>query len=68
MGNFCCTDEISKGIKFEEYYYDVDKITAPSNKNPLCFQSRLETVKEDAYENSEQSEYRSLSRASRNNP
>ena len=67
MGNFCCADDISKVLYSEEYYYDPDKNALSPGITPLHFHSRLETVKEDAHENSELSENRSLSRASRNN-
>jgi hypothetical protein len=65
MGNFCCTDDLTRGLKFEEYHIDIDNKTVIVNKNPLVIQSRLETVKEEPNEYSEQSEYRSVSRASR---
>ncbi|OMJ82234.1 hypothetical protein SteCoe_17139 [Stentor coeruleus] len=66
MGNFCCSDDLNRGPKYEEYHFDIDKSVSVPNKNPMFVQSHLETVKEEPIEYSEQSEYRSVSRGSKN--
>ncbi|OMJ91679.1 hypothetical protein SteCoe_5706 [Stentor coeruleus] len=65
MGNFCCNDEVTKGKKAEEYHFEIEKVKSYAQKNNYLLQPHLETVKEEPYECSEQSEYRSVSRASR---
>jgi hypothetical protein len=65
MGNTCCNDEVNKGKKAEDYHFELEKVESYANKNTYLLQSKLETVKEEPYECSEQSEYRSVSRTSK---
>jgi hypothetical protein len=63
MGSYCCTDDVSLGVKHEEYYLEIENKTISFPKqNPVFIQSRLETVKEEPNEYSEQSEYSKASR------
>ena len=65
MGNFCCNEE-TKGRKNEEYHFDMEKAKPYAQKSLPHTKKHLETVKEELNEYSEHSDYRSVSRASRN--
>ena len=65
MGNFCCTEEITRGSRCEEYHIDIELTVSPPITNPLFLNSHLDTVKEEAVECSEQSDYLSMSRSPR---
>lgn len=65
MGNTCCNDEVNNVKKPEDYHFELEKVESYTNKNTYLLQSKLETVKEELYECSEQSEYRSVSRTSK---
>lgn len=68
MGNYCCTDDVNKGVQFEEFYSEAGLRESCTEKSPCYVQVRLETVKEEACENSEFSDNRSISRTSKCNP
>lgn len=65
MGNFCCNEDLPKSLKQDDHHMEIEKSSsylAIPLKNV-----HLDTVKEDPYENSEQSEYRTISRNSHHN-
>lgn len=64
MGNFCCACDMKKNTKLEEYHLEINKGISYPKKYPLFLHSHLETVKEEASEYTEQSEYKTVSKAS----
>ena len=64
MGNVCCACDMKKNTKSEEYHLEIYKGVPYPAKHTLLLHSRLETVKEEAKEYTEQSENRIASKAS----
>ena len=62
MGNYCCKNETCPEKKLDEHHFDTGE-NRPITLNELM-QSRLDTVKEELNENTEQSDIRSLKHSS----
>ena len=56
MGNFCCSEDLRLTSKCEEHYLDASKSSNPEYSKQMSLHLRLETVKEDQREYSEQSD------------
>jgi hypothetical protein len=56
MGNFCCSDDLKLTTKFEESLSEPDPMFIPAFNQRDSLKYKLETVKEENLEDSQQSD------------